>query len=264
MCELLGMSASYAADLATSLSLFRPRGGQIGPHADGWGLAFYEDHVARIFKEPIPASDSQCLAFLQGYDLTSHTVVAHIRKANPPGTGRSLANTHPFERELDGRSWVFAHNGLLAGLREHPLYGFHPTGATDSEYAFCLLLDTIRDCVYANGRIGDIDNLLRCLVPAVSRINELGELNFLLSNGEHMFVHTHTRLHMLHRRCEVEDCNQNVRLIATHPLTDESWSCLMPNTLAVLHEGRLIRDLSTSGPAPPEAWQRHFAAMASV
>lgn len=261
MCELLGMSASYEADLATSLSLFRPRGGQVGPHADGWGLAFYEGHAARVFKEPIAASESRCLAFLQGYELTSHTVVAHIRKAKPPGTGRSLANTHPFERELNGRSWVFAHNGLLSGLRDPPPRGFQPTGETDSEHAFCLLLDTIRDCVYANGRIGDIDSLLRCLVPTVSIINGHGEFNFVLSNGEHMFVHTHTCLHMLHRRCELEKCKQNVRLIATHPLTGESWTRLMPNTLVVLREGRLMQSLATSGAAPAEAWQRHFAAM---
>ncbi|MFW5926473.1 MAG: class II glutamine amidotransferase, partial [Wenzhouxiangella sp.] len=89
MCELLGMSARYPTDLATSLDLLRPRGGQIGPHADGWGTAFFDDCAARIFKEPIPAFESGCLDFLRGYDLRSRMVIAHIRKANPPVVGRS-------------------------------------------------------------------------------------------------------------------------------------------------------------------------------
>jgi len=41
MCELLGMSARQPTDLSHSLSLLRPRGGEIGPHADGWGVAFF-------------------------------------------------------------------------------------------------------------------------------------------------------------------------------------------------------------------------------
>jgi glutamine phosphoribosylpyrophosphate amidotransferase len=38
-------------------------------------------------------------------------VIAHIRKATQGGV--ALENTHPFQRELWGRYWVFAHNGDL-------------------------------------------------------------------------------------------------------------------------------------------------------
>lgn len=41
--------------------------------------------------------------------LKSRTVIAHIRRANPPEVGRAYANTQPFEREVGGRAWVFAH-----------------------------------------------------------------------------------------------------------------------------------------------------------
>lgn len=37
MCELFGMSARHPTDVNHSLALLRPRGGEIGPHADGWG-----------------------------------------------------------------------------------------------------------------------------------------------------------------------------------------------------------------------------------
>ncbi len=58
MCELLGMSARNPTDVNHSLALLRPRGGELGPHADGWGVAFYEGRAARVFKEPIPAAES--------------------------------------------------------------------------------------------------------------------------------------------------------------------------------------------------------------
>jgi len=119
MCELLGMSCNVPTDVRFSFSGLIERGGRTGPHRDGWGIAFYEGRAARIFKEPTPAAESRCLAFITEYDFQSTMVIAHIRKANPEYIGRLPANTHPFERELNGRSWVFAHNGKLPGNPFH-------------------------------------------------------------------------------------------------------------------------------------------------
>lgn len=258
MCELLGMSARFPADLATSLDLFRQRGGEIGPHADGWGLAFFEEQAARVFKEPVAASKSRCLEFLQMYGLESNMVQAHIRKANPPNISSTYANTHPFEREAGGRAWVFAHNGMVPGVHKFSLGRHAPMGDTDSEWAFCLLMEAIHECISHNGRIGDIDQTLACLEPAVSRINPLDEFNFLLGNGEHLFVHVHTEMHLLKRICHVQGCHQHVILVATKPLSDEPWQCIVPNKLLVLKDGDIIRTMVTSGPASSDAWQRRL------
>lgn len=40
MCELLGMSANVPTDICFSFSGLTERGGNIGPHTDGWGIAF--------------------------------------------------------------------------------------------------------------------------------------------------------------------------------------------------------------------------------
>lgn len=104
MCEFFGMSARRPTDVNRSLALLRPRGGELGPRSDGWGVAFYKGRAARLFKEPVPAAESGCLAFISGCGFQSHTVVGHIRQANPAAFSRSSANTHPFERELGGRS----------------------------------------------------------------------------------------------------------------------------------------------------------------
>jgi glutamine amidotransferase len=234
------MSANHPTDVNHSLALLKPRGGKIGPHADGWGVAFYEGRAARIFKEPVPAAESRCLAFIAEYDFQSTTVIAHIRKANPEKIGRASANTHPFEREWNGRSWVFAHNGKLPGLREDHAFGverFQPLGETDSEYAFCLLLDAIVAASAAGGNTLVAVNLVEIIEPLVERLCAFGEFNFILSDGESLIVHAHTNLHALHRTCGIDNCAQKVVLLATSPLTDEPWVRLENGSIHVYSNG---------------------------
>lgn len=239
MCELFGMSARFPTDASRSLALLRPRGGEIGPHSDGWGVAFYDGRAARVFKEPAPAAESDCLAFINDHVFPSRMVVGHIRRANPAAFGRSSANTHPFERELGGRSWVFAHNGKLEGLRDDPTFvsrRFRPIGETDSELAFCLLLDAIAE------RSADTDasrwDVAAAIGSLIGQLSEFGEFNFLLSDGERLFVHAHTRLYALHRICFKDGCEQEVVLLATAPLTEENWAPLAG--LHVFADGRAL------------------------
>ena len=42
MCELLGMSANVPTDIYFSFAGLVRRGGETGPHGDGWGIAFYD------------------------------------------------------------------------------------------------------------------------------------------------------------------------------------------------------------------------------
>ncbi len=241
MCELFAMSARMPTDVNYSLALLKPRGGDIGPHADGWGVAFYEGKAARVFKEPIPAAQSQCLAFITEYDFSSTIVIAHIRKANPEKVGRSSANTHPFERELAGRSWVFAHNGKLPGIKDNPdfsLERFKPLGDTDSEYAFCLLLDEIARSARAGEPLASANQLVTMISPLVKKLSALGEFNFMLSDGECLIVHAHTRMNSLCRSClDIGGGTQKILLLATVPLTDEPWQALPPSSMHVYKDG---------------------------
>lgn len=241
MCEHFAMSASEPTDVNHSLALLRPRGGAIGPHADGWGVAFYEGRAARIFKEPLPTTESRCLAFISEYDFESETVIAHIRKANPEQFGRTSANTHPFEREWNGQSWVFAHNGKLPGLAARPHAAprrFQPLGDTDSELAFCLMLDAIAaGGMPAPGKLTTAEIIAR-IAPSVARLATLGEFNFFLNDGESLIVHAHTRLHLLARACASCAGQLKVILLATLPLTDEPW--MPPGSLHAYVGGRVI------------------------
>jgi predicted glutamine amidotransferase len=50
---------------------------------------------------------------------------------------------HPFVRELWGRYWVFAHNGDLENYASAPARQLSPVGDTDSELAFCWLMQEL-------------------------------------------------------------------------------------------------------------------------
>ena len=105
MCELLGMVSNVNADLAFSFTGLALRGGQTGPHADGWGVSLYKGRFATTFLEPHPAFSSPLARFLRENPMKSRLAVAHVRKMTR-GVA-SIENTHPFVRVYDGRHIVF-------------------------------------------------------------------------------------------------------------------------------------------------------------
>src|SRR5215475_15633302 len=143
MCELLGMECNVPTDITFSFSGLSARGGGKGPHAHGWGLALYDGNVAQVFREPAPACTSALAGFVRQHPIKTLLAIAHVRKKTRGKV--SLANTHPFVRELWGKSFVFAHNGTVKNARRHRLGRFRPIGETDSEHAFCALLAGLDD-----------------------------------------------------------------------------------------------------------------------
>ena len=110
MCQLLGMNANTPTDVMFSFTGLATRADE---HKDGFGIAFFEDKGLRLFVDPHSARASPVADMVRRYPIKSGNVIAHIRKATQ---GRvALENTHPFQRELWGRYWVFAHNGDLKG-----------------------------------------------------------------------------------------------------------------------------------------------------
>ncbi|MEY2860711.1 MAG: hypothetical protein RL392_1169, partial [Pseudomonadota bacterium] len=141
------MNSHLPASLTLSFTGFSQRGGCTDHHADGWGIAFFESDgqtpgkAARHFVDKESASTSPIAKMLRTYPIKSHNVVAHVRKATVGGV--ALENCHPFTRELWGRHWVFAHNGDLKDYAPSLHGSFKPVGSTDSELAFCWLMQEI-------------------------------------------------------------------------------------------------------------------------
>ena len=142
MCQLFALSCNVPSAVTFSFTGLSARGGQTDEHVDGYGLAFHDDKRCRLFIDEGRASDAALADFLRRHPIRARTVLAHIRKATQGAV--QLSNCHPFLREWQGRHWSFCHNGDLKDF--HPrLSGSHlPLGDTDSERAFCWLLQELR------------------------------------------------------------------------------------------------------------------------
>ncbi len=250
MCQLLGLNCATPTDANFSLTGFRQRGGGTDHHADGWGIAFFEGKGLRLFVDPLSAAESPIADFLQHYPLKSKNIIAHVRKATYGEV--SLQNTHPFTRELWGRHWVFAHNGDLHNYAPHLHSHFRPVGTSDSEQAFCWLLQELAKSHAALPSIDELTITLRELVPQIS---QFGTFNFLLSNGEALWAHCTTKLHYLIRQhpfsqatlmdqdwtvnfADLNKPGDRVAVIVTTPLTsNEEWTAFEPGQLMVFTDG---------------------------
>ena len=265
MCQLLGMNCNAPTDVTFSFRGFAQRGGHTDQHSDGWGIAFFEglaesderedlgqtcDKGLRHFVDHQPASLSPVAELISRYPIKSRNVIAHIRKATQ---GRvALENCHPFVRELWGRYWVFAHNGDLKDFAPRLHGSFRPVGDTDSEHAFCWIM---QELAKSHAGVPSVKELSITLRELALKIATHGTFNFLLSNGQALWAHASTSLYYVERRhpfsnatLSDEDVSVNfaehtrltdrVAIVVTAPLTtNESWTPFVAGELKVFEGG---------------------------
>lgn len=271
MCELLTVSARFPTTIGLSLDELARHGGATGPHRDGWGVAYLDGGDALVLREPDAASESRLLACARHCAAPTTTVIAHIRRATQGP--RRLRNTQPFTRELGGRQHVFAHNGMLPGIEADPRFPtrrFRRVGDTDSEHAFCALLDRL-----APGWEGGVPALadrVAVIARFAAELRTLGPANFLYADGDAVFAHGHRRrddhgemrppgLHVVCRSCAgerdgaaltgvelVPAHEQHVAIVASVPLSAEPWTAVGEGELLVLRDGQVIERV------PPAGW----------
>lgn len=254
MCQLLGMNCNVPTDICFSFEGFHVRGGLTDHHRDGFGIAFFEGQGCRVFLDSKATIESPVADLVRQYPIHSKNVIAHIRKATQ-GT-IALENCHPFQRELWGRYWIFAHNGNLENFQPEGLSVFQPVGQTDSERAFCYLLERLRQA-FPEGCPPPVE-IYRFLQGIAAQVAAHGLFNFLLSNGEFLIAHCSNNLHYLIRQAPFGDAhlidqdltmdfsqvtgqNDKVAVIASFPLTDnEAWMPMLPGQLLMFREGELV------------------------
>ena len=249
MCQLLGMNANTPTDVMFSFSGLARRAGE---HKDGFGIAFFEGAGLRHFIDPLCALHSPVAELIKAYPIRSEVVIAHIRKATQGAV--ALVNCHPFVRELWGRYWVFAHNGDLASFAPRLHGAFRPVGDTDSERAFCWLM---QELAKAHATVPSTDELSCTLRELLPQLAAHGTFNMLLSNGLALWAHASTALFSLQRqhpfgavRLADEDLSVDfgqhttptdcVAVVATEPLTkNENWQAFARGELRVFVGGKL-------------------------
>lgn len=263
MCELLALNSNVPVSATFSFAGLSARGGLTGHHVDGWGIGFHDTDGCRVFIDAGRACDAPLAEFLRRHPPQARIVVGHIRKATQGAV--ALANCHPFQRAWRGRHWLFCHNGHLEGF-DPPLGGrFEAVGTTDSELAFCWLLQEIDRLIPGRTPPGAAE-LADALADIVPGIAEHGTFNCLLSDGSVLVAHCGTQLSWLQRRhpfgsarlldrdleIDLARFNQpgdHMVVVATAPLTqDEAWQAMAPGELRIAGDGQLLvaRQLPTA------------------
>jgi len=223
MCRLLGCVSKERTSLRHELldaarPLLRP-----GDDNDsGWGMAVYphgDGEQPNCFRSPTNASADDGAA--AHADRSGRILMAHVRKATRGGLVEE--NTHPFCLG----EYAFCHNGTigapdrLLGLPE----GAGPAGETDSERLFHRLLREV------NPDPATVVDGLRRAVHAAATCAPLSALNFLFSDGEHLYAYRLGvfEMHWLAREGQI--------LVATERMTDEAWHDVLQDVLLVLSPG---------------------------
>jgi predicted glutamine amidotransferase len=270
MCELLGMSSNHRTSINISLTTLSERGENPRLHGDGWGVAFYEGKDVRLIKDAGEAKGSEWVDFIKHQEIHSHDVIAHIRKSTVGSV--SYSNTHPFVRELRGRMHTFAHNGTFVDIQSRSDYRtrkYRPVGSTDSEHAFCVLMDRLDDLWnHYEEEIPPLEHRLEFISTFAEDLRKLGPTNFLYSDGDTLFAHGHHRhnpltdqlewpgLHYLNLVCDPKEHdftlsskngiamkgkNHIITLFASVPLSEGDWHPLKEGEVIAVTKGR-IRD----------------------
>jgi glutamine amidotransferase len=264
MCELLGISSNIPATLNLTMSKLAAHGGPPACARDGWGVAYYKGKDTRLIKDTGPVDQSKLVQIIEQYDLRSEIVVAHIRKATNGSI--TYANTQPFERELAGRKHVFAHNGGFPKIHNDPRFqstDFVPVGDTDSERAYCSLMQRLREIWHGRDAIPSLSDRFDIISIFAAEIRGLGPSNFLYSDGEFLFAHGDRRkqaatgkfdppgLVYLEQECcsddircensglSLEGVGQSVTLFASVPLSKDVWTPVSEGELIAIAAGKI-------------------------
>ena len=262
MCDLLGLSFNVPITAKISLDIFQQRG-QANP--DGWGLAFYKDDRLQVIKEAHSATNSSLYDFMEKY-THSRTIISHVRRSTRGIP--SYLNTHPFYRRvrtdfLDSE-FAFAHNGTLTQLEKLRFRKNNPLGETDSEQAFCHLLDVLSErktSVWTDSDFEVIESNLR-------EINDgKNTLNCIFSDGSYLFCYSDEndhnnglrftkqiapfgsielvanadRLGSVELRSDIPSAlDQSGYLISTRILTSGEWTEFTEGELIVFKDGQIV------------------------
>jgi predicted glutamine amidotransferase len=200
-----------AAVLQTDASLMRCQVARLAGHVtlrdgdappDAYGFGYYQGGSVLLGHRPAGAAAPISLADLVGA-IDSEALLAHARHATV-GKARE-ENTHPFRF----RNWLFAHDGTVSGFGEVKprLLASLPdflrraiAGDTDSEHAFMVFLDQLRQ----EGRLDDPDldpqTASRALARAVRQLEAWGRDAGEQRPSRLVFAATNGRLLVASRR----------------------------------------------------------------
>ncbi len=261
MSELLALS--FDVDVSPRIGW----GGEVPsgqPAIYGWGIGWYpgSERGASVVKDPTSSGQAGVGAALGDWNRFRSTLfLSHMRGHQRP---RSQQDAQPFVRSYGGRQWIFAHDGDLTPGYADPLsLGEDPTlaplGRTDSEHAFCWILEQIRS-TRARSLKGVPPEALH---EWFREVNRAGTVNALLSDGQRLAVYRDAGLHgqllwtrripphaSNHLQSEAvvvdlegaADVNHTSLIFSSSPLSSDSWVPMQPGQLMLARRGAVLWD----------------------
>ena len=247
MCRLYGFRASESTKVECTLIyaqnalMVQSRQDLAGfSHANGWGLATYQDSKLSVERQAWAAYHGEHFRQAAGR-VFSRQVLAHVRRATV-GEPR-IENTHPFVDE----PWSFIHNGTIPNfdrLRSRLLAEIPEArralirGQTDSEHFFHLIRSLQEQKPERTARevlveaIGLVVSWCRDIDPSA----KIG-LNVILTDGTQMVGSRLGRPLFYVERRGVHDCEicgfphvhhdtrrgYSAFIIASEPISQENW-----------------------------------------
>ena len=228
MCELFGISTKTTYPANEFLHSFFTHSKE---HCSGWGIAQFHNGYASIEKEPVRAIDSRYLkerlrCLNQTGDLLSHIRLATVGYC-------VYENCHPFSGfDVSGRQWVLIHNGTLFGASFLSQYSSVQIGTTDSEQLLLHILDLVNQEIEQKGHALSFQERFSLLDQITCRISDGSKLNFLLHDGEYLYVHRNFEDSLYY----LEDGDSVI--FSTQPLQfKDRWNPLPENRLHAYQNG---------------------------
>jgi len=248
MCQLMGFCSENPVGFSAAFREFRKRA-ETNPHA--WGIALWsgvDECGPLVIRDPRRADKSKVAGLLANNVIPGKILVAHIRYGTTrgPESLRTVTNAHPFVANIDGRDWAFAHNGFVR-IEANAWHRHRPHGTTDSEKVFSLLVEKFRGMLGREGKI-------RAIKETVKECAGKGKLNFLLSDGEHLFFFSNMNEGLFYREMVSGKKSGRVTLVATKPIGKGSWKACEPGVVYTAKDGRVVReDVATTAVHVPKA-----------
>ena len=166
-------------------------------------------------------------------------VFAHIRYATVGN--EEYSNCHPHsQRDHAGRRWTEIHNGTIFDFAPLSKYVKLQKGTTDSERILLYIVDKINRAEVDDKKLSAQERfaIIDCLLGNMAKGNKL---NFLLYDGEYMYVHTNYKdsLYYLEKNGAI--------MFSTYPLTNEGWKNVPFTRLLAYKNGKLIYEGKSHG-----------------
>jgi len=140
---------------------------------------------------------------------------------------------------------------------------FLPVGETDSEYAFCALLQIMESLWNkASYKMPSIQERFSAFHLFTTSLQVFGPANVIYSDSDALFIHSHKRhlsggwgpgLYVLSRSCAISDFDEqshlrirvaekekNVFLVASVPLSSEQWLPMQTGESICVRDGQMV------------------------